>query len=165
MFLGFTVACQSLLIVVHAQVTQRPQSTRVAYTANASSQQCFVCIWMWHLGTFIMGLIHNLPDLIQRVDDWCILKNLGAAENAAKAKEHAQHQKSGAGERKSRSGKGTGSAKKGGGGGKFTWGSILTDGAFCLGIERDLRHVLIHLSKWQPGLTGVILENANLDFD
>lgn len=47
------------------------------------------------------------------------------AENALKAREHAKHVSSG--DRKPRRAFG-GGTKKSGGGGKFTWGSILTDG-------------------------------------
>lgn len=50
------------------------------------------------------------------------------AENAAAAK--SQHKAGGVGDRKSRGARGLGAAKKHGGGGKFTWGSILTNGKF-----------------------------------
>ncbi len=51
------------------------------------------------------------------------------AENAVKAREHAAHKAATAGpsDRKSRQ-KGSGAAKKHGGGGKWTWGSLMTDG-------------------------------------
>ncbi|GLC39813.1 hypothetical protein PLESTM_000944900 [Pleodorina starrii] len=52
------------------------------------------------------------------------------AQEQAKARAAANHKAAAAsGERKSRSVKGPGGAKKGGGGGKYTWGSLLTNGA------------------------------------
>ena len=47
-----------------------------------------------------------------------------------KAATHALHKAAPGCDRKSRHGKGTGAAKKGGAGGKYTWGSILTEGIF-----------------------------------
>ncbi len=60
------------------------------------------------------------------------------AEREAAAKHQHKALAAAQSDRKSRNSKGTGGAKKGGGGGKFTWGSILTNGArlACKGTTR-----------------------------
>ncbi|GFR42909.1 hypothetical protein Agub_g3905 [Astrephomene gubernaculifera] len=60
------------------------------------------------------------------------------AAEQAKARAAANHKAAAAsGERKSRSVKGPGGAKKGGGGGKYTWGSLLTNGAGDEVVDRN----------------------------
>lgn len=57
--------------------------------------------------------------------------SLATAENAVKAREHAQHHGKASGDKgrsKHATGKGSGAAKKSGAGGKFVWGSLLTNG-------------------------------------